>query len=135
MNIKRPTFPLPSSLPAVPSPHFSELFSQNPEIPYLQKATPQTPYKLKSFALQIYALSVGSGCGQKTFRVRTAPPAPFAGGEAGGGSGSAGQRLSQLPLPARPRLTVVRIPGRCTGTPRKPLYAPKRLKNNPDTLI
>lgn len=47
---KRPTFPLSSSLPAVSSPHFSEQFSQNPAIRYLQKASrPPTPYKLKSF--------------------------------------------------------------------------------------
>ena len=47
---KRPTFPLPSSPPAVSSPHFSEQFSPNPAIRYLQKASrPPTPYKLKSF--------------------------------------------------------------------------------------
>ena len=64
MNIKRPTFPLPSSLPAVPSPHFSELFSQNPEIPYLQKATPPNSLQTKvvphcRFTLFLWGLAAG----------------------------------------------------------------------------
>ena len=84
MYIKRPTFPLPSSRPGVPSPapHFSELFSQIPAICYLEKATPQTPYKLKSFRTAdlhpFLARGVGvSSCGPRTFFRRAARPVPF----------------------------------------------------------
>lgn len=84
MYIKRPTFPLPSSRPGVPSPapHFSELFSQIPAICYLEKATPQTPYKLKSFRTAdlhpFLARGVGvSSCGPRTFFGRAARPVPF----------------------------------------------------------